>query len=279
MLEMPQFLNSFMIFKWSDFLEISIFSSFIFYFSLWLKTDSQKKLLPIFYSLSALFIFSDYFQLFTLSNFLFTFSPVFILLFIVLHQNTIQKNFISTKNITPAHLQKLNWVSELVKTLLTATDSKKEIYCLIECNDSLYNFIKPGIFMNTKIQRDILEVLINSKQFNTDKFIWINRDGSIKAINTDWNLPENLILFENEDNERLNHWEKNSIKITSKLDVLTIKSSSDTRTFSIVAQGKILNDIFTDKAINIIDQFIKKNSFKKENREFKTGTVNQQLNN
>ena len=278
MFGIPQFLNYFMIFKWSDFIEILVLSSFIFYFSRWLQKDRQKKLLPIFYSLCLLFIFTDFFGLMTLSNFLLSFSPVFIMLFILLHQNSLQKNFIATKNITPAHLQKLDWVSELVKALLTAADSKKEVCCLIECSDSVYNFIEPNLLINTKIEKNILEFLIDSAQFDKEKFIWINRDGSIKSVNTDWNLPENLIVLEG-DTQKFNLWEKDSVKITTKLDVLTIKSSSSNRTFKIIAQGKILEDVFTDKAINIIEQFIKKSSLREEKNEVKSNTANRQLNN
>lgn len=274
MLEIPKILNHFMIFKWSDFLEILIFSSFIFYFSKWLQKDKQKKLVPIFYSLCVLFIASDYFELFTLSNFLFSFAPVGIMLFILLHQNSIQKNFIAAKNITPLSLEKLDWVEYLIKAILINTNSKKEIYCLIECQDAVSNFVTPQIKINTKIEKNNLEFLIESKQFNSKKFIWITHTGKIKSINTDWNLPENF--FVNED-KKFTEWEQNSIKISSKTDAICIKSSSETQAFEIIAQGKLMENILTDKAIILIEQFVKKNYLRNTN-EFKTSSTYKQSN-
>lgn len=274
MLEIPKILNHFMIFKWSDFIEILIFSSFIFYFSNWLQKDKQKKLLPTFYSLCFLFIASDYFGLFTLSNFLFSFAPVGIMLFILLHQNSIQKNFIAAKNITPLSLSKLDWVECLIKAMLTSTNSNKEIYCLIECQEPVANFVSPQISINTKIEKNNLEFLIESKQFNNKKFIWINHEGSIKSINTEWNLPDNFFIAEE---KKLTEWQENSIKISSKTDAICIKSSSNTRTFEVIAQGKIMENILTDKAINLIEQFVKKNYLRSSN-EFKTSSTYKQSN-
>src|SRR3990167_1779212 len=266
MIQIPQHLNYFMIFKWTDIIEILVLSTFIFYFSCWLKKDHQKKLLPTFYGICLLFITTHYLHLTTLSSFIFSFSPALITIFILLHQKVIQKNFVAAKNLKPINLQKLDWVQSLVKTLLSAVDSKKEVQCLIECKDLAEEFAKPGIIVNTIIQKDILDYLIDSSQFNTNKFLWINQEGLIKAINSEWNLPEEPVLLEE---KKLSEWEKNSIKISSKLDVITLKTCSITRTFSIIAQGKIIENIFTDKAINLIQQFIKKSEFNHANNSIK----------
>ena len=133
---------------WRDPLEILFFITIFYFFSLWLKKDRQKNLLFYFYCYCCVIIIAFYAQLPTLSTMLFLSAPVALMLFILVHQETLQKNFISLKNASAPKILPTDWLEELLRTCLVAINNNKEVLCVIEHRNNLETFLE--IFADTE---------------------------------------------------------------------------------------------------------------------------------
>ena len=229
------------------FIEILFFSILFYYISIWLKKDKQKNLLFYFYFFCFLAFITYIFQLKAISYFLFIFSPAIIMLFILLHQKTLQQNFVSYRNILKNKLSIDDWLESLIRSCLYSINKSKDLIFVIEKNDPLNEFLEIPFKLNTPLQDDLLETLIENKNFDSKKLIWLDKNGNIISINASWkNLP-----FESKD-------ENNLAIITSNMDSLILKTTAITRNFEITIKGKTIENLDTNNAIQIIKRFLLK---------------------
>ncbi|MBA3752183.1 hypothetical protein H0X06_05345, partial [Candidatus Dependentiae bacterium] len=106
-------------FPYRDTIEVLLISLIIYYILLWLKRDTEKNLLGGIYIYSALFFTVHYFDLHVLRFLLFASSPLVALFFIIIHQETLQKNFVKL-SVKPADLLEQNhWIDELMQCCLS----------------------------------------------------------------------------------------------------------------------------------------------------------------
>jgi len=259
-----KYLQFFLIFKWVDILEIISFAAIFYYFSIWLQKDKQKNLLPAFYLMNIVLISTNIFSMHTAFNFILNFSPVFIMLFILVHQSTLQRNFISIKNLSPIKNKDDNWLQDFMRTCLVAMNNKKEIIVAIEGKDSFENFITTNFTLKTSITQELSNALINSQSFDNQKMLWVSYDGIFRGINSSWNIENNL-LWTQEKDDSIEKWKLDGILFSSKLDCLIFKTNTINRSFDIVVHGKLMDNIAPNNAINIIDQFVKKINLKESN--------------
>ena len=250
-------LQDLLIFSYLDFLEILIFSFGIYKFAAWLKHDKQKKLTPVFFSFCFLIIISNYLKLNNLNNFLLTSWPVILVLFILVHQNTLQKNFIALKNIIPAKKpENHNWITNLISASLTSKISNlthKKILYIIEGEDNLDDFLESDFVINAEINRSLLEALLRSPVFNNHKIIWLSQLGKLLAINSYWNTKITSNTLEN------------CLLLSQKTDLIFLEIDQKEHTFNIISQGKLSKNLPTNDAIKLLTQYVRKNSFDKIN--------------
>lgn len=254
---LSQYLQFFLIFKWVDLIEILIFSTMFYSFSIWLCQDKQKKLLPTFYLINIALLFTNITCMHTIYNFLINFWSVIIMLFIIVHQNTLQKNFIALKNLSPTKNKNENWLQDFMRACLIAMNNKKEIIAVIEGNDSFENFINSSFTLKTSMTQELLNALINSPSFDNQKMIWVSCDGIFKGLNSTWCI-DNDLLWSEDNNQNIEKWKQDGILFSAKMDPLIFKTNINKRSFDIIVGGKLIEDIAPNNAINIIDQFVKK---------------------
>ena len=265
-----QYINSFLIFHWKDFLEILFFTSLVYYSSLWLRNDKQKNLLATFYLILCIFVGSHFAQMHTVTNFFVLFLPVIITIFYLVHQNTLQKNFIALKNISPAKpINNTIWIDEFMRSCLSAIGNNKQITAIIENKDSLNEFIATPFTIQTNINKDLIDILINSPSFDQQKMMWITWDGKLQAINSTWNI-KNSDLWISDDMQTNDNWQQDAIIFTSKIDSLVFRSYPVKRTFDVVMQGKLIENITPNNFLNIIQHFTKKNEIELLKRKGQT---------
>lgn len=257
-------------------LEVLFFTTIIYYFSIWLKKDTKKNLLLSFYSYCSILLLAYYFELTTISYFMFLFCPVAIMLFIIFHQTTLQKNFVAMKNKAPSKQESKNWPQELVRSFLFAINNNKQILCAVERSDSLKEFINSKSFLNADIEHDFVNILHASASFDQNKIFWINTNGQIKAINSLWNqdIFENiknqdqnfglsqlrkagLSAFPNspqelKEREEVAVFRQNATILTAKTDSIFFYLTPQNRTFTVIFKGEIFNNINSDSMINIL---------------------------
>lgn len=238
--------------NWHDTIEILFFATLIYYFSQWLINDTQKNLLFYFYGYCITLITAFYGNIPTIATLLFIGSPVALIIFIILHQKTLQRNFITLKNILPSISQKEDWVESLIRCSLIAMNNNKEFLCVIERKDSLLDLINTAFFIDTPLNKGLLNLLLENNSIDTDKLVWITQTGSLRAINAQWKLNEdNLLCIKN----RFPSWKQEAAFISSKTDAIILKATPKNRLFDVIVQEKQFEQISTAMVIKLIKKY------------------------
>ncbi len=232
------------IFSWRDLVEILFFILVIYSISLWLKEDTHKSLLPYFYSFCTLFLTAHFLALPTVSHFMFIFSPAIILLFMFLHQTTLQRNFISLKNIRQP-IPVADWFTLLMQTCLTMIHHNKELLILIEHTDALNSFLKVDYMINAPVSKDIFTLI--EKVYTPDKMIWIHSDGFIRGINVSWKASWYPTAYEDQT-----AWIDDAIAHTSKNDALILHINPTKHHFTIAMNGVLHQELTIEQVSQLM---------------------------
>jgi hypothetical protein len=180
--------------------------------------------------------------------------PLVAVLFVILHQETLQKNFVKLTKSTASVLETSHWVDELIKCCLTALNRHKEIILVIERNDHLKNLIHAPYFIYAELKRDVFDILLEKHAAGDDFMIWINQQGKLVSINSTWrtNLDEAWI---SKEAEHMHIWKQQALYITAKTDAIVFKVTPLSRSFDLIVQGKIIEGINAEQAAT----FLRKN--------------------
>ena len=244
------------LFNYKDCIEIVCCSTAVYYFSLWLKKDTQKQLLFSFYGYCTIIFAAHYFGLQTLSFFLLATTPIVGLLFIMFHQESLQKNFIAlaTINAAPAE-QDADWLSTLMRACLVTINNNKAVLCVIEQNNSLATMLTSHMPLHTDIQKNVLSMILESQLYEQEKMMWITSRGTLRGINTQWNVSPHDIIIDHAITHRP-LWQQEALFYTHKTDALVFASSPATRTFTLIAQGKIVEHMNAQHALATLKKFL-----------------------
>ncbi len=250
-----EFLWYLSIFCWQDIIEIIFFTGAIFYLSLWLKQDTNQSLLAIFYGYCGAFLAAYYLQLFTVSAALITFAPITVAICLILHQSTLQKNFIALHNITATTTTQSDWLELLVRSALVALGENKPLTGVIEKKQALDTLITSSHPFDCSVSEGLFHVLLHSAAFNTQQMIWIDNNGKLRAINATWKRSsvDEWLAQEVKEQEK---WLQDALFFTSKTDALFFKLHPTPRTFTLVAQGKILQQVSAHAALRTIKKYL-----------------------
>jgi hypothetical protein len=235
------------IFNWRDIIEIIFFSVIMYSISLWLKKDTQKNLLLPFYGFCVLLIGSYFLNLPAIHQLLFMFCPAIILLFMFMHQNTLQRNFIALKNITtPSLLPSSDWVTMLMRSCLTMLHNNQEILLIIEHTDAMGAYLKADYYINAPFTNDLLMLLVN-KVYDTQKMIWVCSDGTIRGINVLWKASWHPSAY-----DQLNAWVDDAIAHTSKNDAVILHINPLKQYCSIASNGTLYQELTIEQAHQLL---------------------------
>lgn len=235
------------ILNWRDVLEILIFSSLIYFCSLWLKQDRQKKLLLYFYAYF-LFIFATYnLNLATINSLLIVVSPLLFMLFILIHQTTLQKNFVGLRREKLPTAAHESWLELIIKTALININNNKELIFVIENGDKIDGLITTSLPFHATIKEHLLDILIESKQFDPALMIWITSDGTLLGMNSSWKITQDFYL-----GNTPNSWKEEALFFTSKTDTIIFKTNATLRLFELIMGGIAYEKLSADKTIMLI---------------------------
>lgn len=213
-----------------DIIEIITFSTTIFIFCTWLKTDKTKNLLGYFFAYSTLVLCAWSLQLSTLTPFLFTYAPVMLLLFfIVLHEKTLQRNLVALCSITPARTTNQDWIDTTISSCLTTINANKAITVVIEHKNALDNFLNAPVALIADINKNVFDVLLASSAYDEHKMVWINTSGNIRGINASWVM----------DSET----KKDSLFYTLHSDAVVLSADPIGRTFTFTSNGNEVKNL------------------------------------
>lgn len=216
-----------------DIIEIIFYSAVLYAFCRWLKADKTKNILVYFLAYCTLTLLAWVVQLPTLTPLLFSYAPVALLLFIILHEKTLQRNLVSLCTITPAKIQQEDWLDTLLSSSLAVINTNKSITVVIENQNSLEHFLDTPFFINAVMSKGILDILLSSTSYDEQKMVWIDTNARIRGINVAW----------------INHQEKaqlrpahalhkeNSLFYTLQTDAIIFNAHPLNRTFTLIING------------------------------------------
>lgn len=242
------------IFRWQDVIEILAFSGGILYLSIWLRKDNSTPLLGIFYGYSSLFLGAYYLEMLTLSSTLLTFAPIIVAICLMLHQSTLQKNFIALHAITPTE-ETTDWVDLIIRSALVALGENKPVTAIIEKTQALDTLLASHYPFDCQFSEGLFQVLITSTTLSSNDILWIGNTGKLRAINSHWKKSsvDEWLAQEVKEQEQ---WLQDALFFTSKTDALFFKLNPKTRTFTLVAQGKILQHASAHTALRTIKKYL-----------------------
>lgn len=243
-------------FTWQDCIEIIFFSTLFYYFTLWLSKDRQKNLIGYFYGYCLISILAYHVGLSTIAVFLFTGFPAALMLFIILHQEVLQRNFIALHNISTkvTSSNPKQWHEMLVRSCLVLVHKQKSILCVIEQEQSLKNFIETSFIFNTPLQPELLEMLMQGqKNQKKDSFVWLDYTGTLKSIESFWVSHETLA-----ETSLIPRWQQDALLFTAKTDALVFRSDPQQGTFSLIVQGKHIEGLTAEHVVRILYKYSKK---------------------
>lgn len=247
-------------FFWQDSIEVLFLTTSIYLFSDWLHADKEKNLLIWLYGYCLLFIVSSVAHLDLIATILLYSAPAAVLIFITVHQRSLQKNIISRKHIIPSQPKSSDvWIQIIVANALQQHHNDQEMIIVIEQHDSLHSMLETPCYMYTPINDYLLKTILTSSLYNPHTFMWINAAGKLIAYNCTWKTEEQHAWIE--DPARGNDaWMDDAVLYTTYTDALIIKTHARDATFSIVSQGTMVQHLHASQAYAIIQGSIAKGS-------------------
>jgi|SRR5690606_7608521 len=254
-----------------DVIEITFYSFIIYAFCIWLKTDKTKNILGYFLSYCITILVAWFFDLPTLATFLLSYSPVAVIILIVLHEKTLQRNLVTLRTITPAQTPDKEWLDIVLSVSLSAINNNQSITFVIENHDALDYFLTAPFFLNANVSKNIFPILLSHSSYDEHKIIWITADGTIRAINTVWKT-------ENTTHSPLNAQivfnKKDAIFYTCASDALVLHANPTERAFTLICQGKEIQHISTHSIKNVFTKNLYKNTpTSKEGKSHESNTT------
>lgn len=243
-------------FGWRDFCEIVFFTAVIYYFSLWLNQDTTKNLLALVYGYITTLVVSHILQLTAITFFLLYFSPFALLLLIIMHQETLQRNFITLKKVTIKKNQLHDdWLEVLFQTCLQTINKNKSVTMLIEQQDILNEFLNIPFNLSTQINTEILNLLIDSESYNDNRFILLTNTGKLLGINVECKQLIDSVWFD-ASLENYDSYKQKSFALTQKTDAVILSITPSSRKFLLVYNGKIVDHLQASVALQMLKKIL-----------------------
>ena len=207
-----------------DIVEIFFYSACIFSLCTWLRTDKTKNMIGYFFSYCTLALLAWFLQLPTLTPFLFYYAPIALLLFIILHEKTLQRNFVSLRVLTPARKEySSHWLDAVLSSCLALINTHKKTTIIIENQDALDHIITAPFFINADLEKNMLDILFASTAYDEHKMVWITTAGKIRSFNNVWHMQDK---------------KEDALFFTQQTDAIIIITEPVNRTFTLIMHGK-----------------------------------------
>lgn len=249
--------------SWRDIIEILFFSIVIYQVIRWLNQDRQKNLVFAFYGYTILLFLSYYLSLSGITFLLLISTPAVAMLFILLHQKTLQRNYVALKNTPTKPDITDKWIEELLQSFLYGINKNKNMIGIIERKAHLEPFLRPRCLFNTPISRELLTLLTNSAESGDTATFWVNENGSLIAFNPVWNVEQDEVWLSPEL-KLVEKRKQDAALISQQSDAILLFLSPENRLFDVIFEGKNFENISAGYAFSLVKQFITKPQQTKE---------------
>ncbi len=191
----------------------------------------------------------------TLTTVLIVYLPCIFMIFILFHQELLQRNFVATKTIIPASTKKIHdWVPVLIRTTLQAKAYNKSMVCIIEHHDALSAFLQTDYYVSAPIHEHLLNLIIENSSYDQTKLLWLQHTGTIMAYNTQ--VTENQHPIWHQTNTAHHQTIASLLVLTKKTDAIVLIGNPTSHGLTIIAHGKFIENVASHAAISIIKQYL-----------------------
>ena len=236
---------------WRDCMEIFFFSCMVYSLTKWLKKDTEKNLLPYFYGYCLITLCSYHLQLPTVTYCSFLFAPVVIMLFMLFHQETLQRNLIALKNISPPAHHPQDWLETVLRHMLKALNEKKSLLLLLEHTDSLSSYLEVAYSLDAHITEGTFHLLFEKELYDPMSMLWIKSDGTLRGINSVWKASWHPSHYSDS-----RAWIDDAIAYTTKTDAVIMQLNPEDHACTVAFNGTIHEKISVDQAAQLIKKHI-----------------------
>jgi len=241
---------------WRDLAEIAFFVLVFYGASCWLSRDKTNNLLPYFYGYCYGAFCAHVLGLQLVASFLFLCAPAAVMIFILVHSQTLQRNFITHKRVVE-ETQREGWVEALVSASLAAASDGKDVQGVVECSDSLKQFLFAQTAIGAPVDRGLLHVLFASQSYDASRMVWVDTDGRLVAIN----VCHRQSQLDNPaavrcEGDLVCEWREDSALLSSKTDALFFRLDAHTRRFFVVAGGVAHDEMEMTHALYVIKKHV-----------------------
>ena len=239
-----------------DCVEALFFITVLYKTTAWLNKDRTRKLVWYLYGYCSLILICHYLSLPLIFSCLVAAAPVAAVLFILMHQEILQKHFAMPTKIIPAQLS-TQWVDELLQANHIAMNSKKQVLCILEHQDTLANQLVTTCPMSTPCRKSVLLMLAESSLFDPQQLIWLSTDGILKGINCNW--------IQDQEIADKNYW-TTTLRICTKTDALAFKGNPERNTFDLMVHGNTIENLSSTNCRMILLQYLNKSQIAVKNQ-------------
>ena len=192
-----------------------------------------------------------FFHLSVITTALITFAPIVIICLVVLHKETLQKNFIALHTIEHPKQAIPEWPDTLIRCALSMMSNDQTFQCIIQYKDDLQSMLDTPELLNCPLSTTMLNIIMKSTLLQRSKLLWISSEGTIKAINTDWK-KNSIEAWLTKEVQQTESWKQNALFFTSKTDAVFLSIDTYTRTFTLIKTGKIIEKLSAQSALALL---------------------------
>ena len=109
-----------------------------------------------------------------------------ITLVIILHQKSLQKNYVAARTLHSKEMKQTSWTPHILSAAFKGLQHKKNFTFIIEGNDALDEFISKPIELCSPIQPSLLTMIVESNLTQTNSIIQLSQYGKILGLNGQW---------------------------------------------------------------------------------------------
>lgn len=244
----------YIVYDWRAVTEIFLLATAIYFFARWLSTDTVRPLLPVFYGYCALVSFAHVLELHVLADLMLHYAPVCVVILLFAHETTLQKQFIVSKHITQPKDTSGAWLEYVFRACLHAASNNKSVTCVIQKHDQLSSILTCALPMHAPIQRELIDILVQSDACDTTRMIIIDYTGSLIGLNgkLDREIDTDL-LYTADSTDAV---QQQAVYLAHKTDALIFRMSPQDHTIDIMCNKKVVQKLSTADALQIIKKYL-----------------------
>ena len=246
----------FSLYFWKDYVEIALFTLPFFLFSLWLQQDKTKPLLLYFYGYCTVYAITLLSGFSSVSDALLVSSPFALICFIIIHQQILQKNFVSLvalKEPESSHTSSA-WPELLVRAMLSYANHQKSLVMVIEKKDALMSLLEYPFILESPLSENLLSHFTQASLFDPNHFSWIRSNGKLAALNCSW--KKNSLDQWLTQTEQKEQWLHDALFYASKTDALFLHCDHVSRTFTLVHKSSLERHLSAHTLLLLLKQHI-----------------------